>query len=116
MANQPTDHELQELIQGVEESVREFGSIDSEAISEAKEALSQLILNDSYNSDKFLSLVRTISGREDGNFDGPIRLPMLEGELSPEALPDTPVKKSEVGPLLLAMKAQNAKAVKDLLS
>ena len=84
---QPAGGELQELIRTEDQDV---GEVDQEAISEAKISLCQILHNvgGNYNSDKFMNLIKTVSGREDGNFDGQIRFTMLTEELSPGQMPD----------------------------
>lgn len=72
-------------------------------------------MGDCFNKDKFISLLKQVSGREDGGWDSKIRLPMLgrfqlkSGSLEPA------VSQSEVGPLLLAINELNAKAISAII-
>lgn len=68
-----------------------------------------------YDTEKFIKLLKTVSGCQDGGWDAKIRFSQLfMEELSPGKI-DKVVLKSECSPLLLAIKASNLKAVKDLL-
>ena len=90
---------------------------DNDAVETAKMAMSmQLHSSANYDSDKFYALFKKLSDGADRGFDGKIRFPMLKIEELRAGTLAQQVKKSEVGPLLLAINAQNAKAVRDLLA
>ena len=58
-----------------------------------------------------------MSGSPDGGWDAKIRFPSLsQEELCPGQLEDCIVTKSDCGPILLAIKSSNAKAVRDLIA
>ena len=56
----------------------------------------------------------TISKELDGGFDGKVRFPQLEEEFC-QGLLDQKIYKVDIGPLLLAIKARNPKAVSHVL-
>ena len=62
----------------------------------------------------FTQLLKTITTEIDGGFDGKIRFRQLENEFCPGQI-DQKVYKVDVGPILLAMKAKNPKAVAAIL-
>ena len=62
----------------------------------------------------FISLMKTITTETEGGFDGKIRFPKLETEFCPD-LTDQKIFKVDIGPLLLAIKARNTKAVSAIL-
>ena len=67
-----------------------------------------------FQREPFLAALKAASGSPDGGFDGKIRFPTLEGELCPGAT-EVRVIKVDVGPVLLALRAGNPAALKELL-
>ena len=61
-----------------------------------------------------MQLLREVTGLESG-WGAKIRFPQLHIEQLSEGKLNSPVLKSECSPLLLAIKASNSQAVKDLL-
>ena len=68
-----------------------------------------------YNPSKFFSLLRQVSGNQEGGWDNSIRLAMLGGQQLKPGQIQPAITMSQVSPLILAIDALNSKAVIDLL-
>ena len=104
--------ELFEYLEGVEEQSLAAANDDAqfELIAQIHNA------GNCYSSERFLELLKEVNGGSTEGFDGKIRFNQLEGEELCPGMLNKPVKKSDCGPLLLAIRANNSKAVKDLLA